>query len=642
MRRAFSAWAEQRLEVLAFVPRPLRRRLAFVLDALCCLLSVFLALALRMGEWPKLSGGLFVFAATSFAFWVVISRVGGVYHNLIRYSGGKALVGVCYACAWLVLLLAPIFSIWPLEGVPRTLAILQPIIFFLLLAFSRLLIQTLLNDLPRLLRFDRSPRRQVAIYGAGVGGRQLVASLRHEPHIAIAGFLDDDLRLDGQRINGVPVWHASRLQDLVNKTGLSEVLLALPSVSRSRRREIVSELQKHGLHVRMLPGIRQLVNEEVTFNDLREVQLEDLLGRDPVAPNELLMGRTLIGKTVLVSGAGGSIGAELCRQIMAVKPARLVLAEQSEYALYAIDAELRQYLADKAVDIDIVAELVDVSESGPVQRLFERWKPDTVYHAAAYKHVPLVEANPVRGLYNNIFGTLHSVLAAEAVGVRRFCLISTDKAVRPTNIMGASKRICELILQARAQQQSGVVFTMVRFGNVLGSSGSVVPRFREQIRTGGPITITHDEITRYFMTIPEAAQLVIQAAGMARGGDVFVLDMGQPVRIRDLAETMVRLSGLSVRDEASPDGDIEIVQVGLRPGEKLYEELLIGDNPTPTSHPRIMRAQESMIPWSQLLRELELMKRHLQEGGAPAARAAMRRLVPEYQVREVQQKAVVS
>ena len=641
MPRAFPAWAERCLHILAFVPRPLRRRLAFVLDALCCVLSVYFALALRIGEWPRFSTGITAFAVASFVSWVVISRVGGVYRNLIRYSGVKAMVGVCYACAWLVLVLGLAFSVRPVEGVPRTLAVLQPIVFFLLLAMSRLLIRVGLNDLPLRLRLGRPQCRRVAIYGAGRAGRQLVASLRNEPHIAVIGFLDDDCRLDGQIIDGVPVWHAERLEDFTRQSDLSEVLLALPSVGRSRRREIVADLQKYGLQVKTLPAMGQLVNEEVTFNDLREVQLDDLLGRDPVVPSEILMGRTLVGKTVMVSGAGGSIGAELCRQIVAVKPRRLVLAEQSEYGLYAIDAELRERLGEHASGIEIIAELVDVAERASVERLFQRWQPETVYHAAAYKHVPLVEANPVRGLYNNIFGTLHSVLAAEAAGVRRFVLISTDKAVRPTNIMGASKRICELILQARAQQQEETVFTMVRFGNVLGSSGSVVPRFREQIRAGGPITITHNEITRYFMTIPEAAQLVIQAAGMARGGDVFVLDMGQPVRIRDLAETMVRLSGLSVRDEAHPDGDIEIVQVGLRPGEKLYEELLIGENPTRTTHPRIMRAQENMMPWTYLRHELELMERHLRDGGASMAITAMRRLVPEYQARETL-KAIVS
>lgn len=641
MRKAMSGWAEQCFEILAFGPRSLRRRLAFALDALCCILSVFLALALRLGEWPTLSFGITVFTVTSFAAWVVVSRVGGVYRNLIRYSGGKAIVGVCYACGWLVLVLGVVFSLRSVEGVPRTLSVLQPIVFFLLLALSRLLIRVSLNDLPSRLRLEQTQRRKVAIYGAGRAGRKLVASLLDDSHIAVVGFLDDDLRLDGQIINGVPVWHAARLQALVGNPGLSEVLLAMPSASRSRRCEIVARLQEYGLQVKTLPGIGQLINEEVTFNDLREVQVDDLLGRDPVAPNKILMGRTLVGMTVMVSGAGGSIGAELCRQIVAVKPKRLVLAEQSEYALYAIDAELRERLGDAAEDIEIVTELVDVAQSGSVNRLFQRWKPDTVYHAAAYKHVPLVEANPVRGLHNNIFGTLHSVLAAEDAGVRRFVLISTDKAVRPTNIMGASKRICELILQARAQQQQETLFTMVRFGNVLGSSGSVVPRFREQIRAGGPITITHNDITRYFMTIPEAAQLVIQASGMARGGDVFVLDMGQPVRIRDLAETMVRLSGRSVRDNTRPDGDIEIVQVGLRPGEKLYEELLIGDNPTTTKHPRIMRAQESMIPWAYLRHELEQMEHHLREGGASKAITAMRRLVPEYQTREIQE-AIVS
>lgn len=638
MRRALSSWAGRRIELLSFIPRPMRRRLVFVLDGLCCLLSVYCAFSLRLDQWSPVTQGMIAFAVIAFSCWIILARVAGVYRNLVRYSGGKAIAGVGYACAWMVPPLALLFSIARLWDVPKTMALLQPVTFFLLLVFCRSAIRVLLTDIVTIISVERPARRRIAIYGAGRAGRQLAASLRHEPAVLIAGFLDDDARIDRQRIDGITVWHPARIGELVDD-GVAEVLLAIPSVSRARRREIVAALQQRSIRVKMLPGIGQLVEGDLTFDDLREVQVEDLLGRDPVSPNLLLMGRALVGKTVLVSGAGGSIGTELCRQILSSQPARLILAEQSEFALYAIDAELRDRIAAEGLATEIVAELIDVSERGPVDRLFGRWRPDTVYHAAAYKHVPIVEANPVAGLSNNIFGTLNCVLAAETAGVQRFILVSTDKAVRPTNVMGASKRVCELILQARADDGAQTLFTMVRFGNVLGSSGSVVPRFKEQIRAGGPITITHRDITRYFMTIPEAAQLVIQAGGMARGGDVFVLDMGQPVRICDLAETMVRLSGLSVRDESCPDGDIEIVEVGLRPGEKLYEELLIGENPVPTVHPRIMKAHEAMVPWPVLARELDRIERDLHTGGSGRAMTIVQRLVPEYRARPLQSAA---
>lgn len=628
MRQALSAWAGRWIEAAALIPRPVRRWIAFGLDSLCCVLSVVLAFSLRLDVWPDSMTGMTVFTAVALLCWAGVAWATDIYRNLIRYSGAKAIGSVCFACACLIVPLALSFSIWQFPGIPRSLSVLQPIVFCGLLVFNRLLIRLFLTELMSIVRADKPSRRRVAIYGAGQAGRQLASSLRHESHISIVGFLDDDIRLDGQKVDGVGVWHASRLQQLVRDQRPTEVLLAIPSASRARRREIVDELQQWEIGVRILPGIGQLVDGVVTFSDFREVEVEDLLGRDPVIPNELLMGRALAGKTVLVSGAGGSIGSELCRQILHAHPSRLILAEQSEYALYAIDAELRERLAAEGLSVEIITELVDVSERETVERMFQRWRPNTVYHAAAYKHVPLVEVNPIAGLRNNIFGTLYSVLAAQAVGVDRFILVSTDKAVRPTNIMGASKRICELILQAQAH--SPTLCTMVRFGNVLGSSGSVVPRFREQIRAGGPITITHRDITRYFMTIPEAAQLVIQAGGMARGGEVFVLDMGQPVRIMDLARTLVHLSGLSVREPNHPDGDIEIVEVGLRPGEKLYEELLIGDNPLPTLHPRIMQAQEAMLPWATLSARLDELAALLAAGRAMDAMPLVHDLVPEY------------
>jgi FlaA1/EpsC-like NDP-sugar epimerase len=475
-----------------------------------------------------------------------------------------------------------------------------------------------------------TPPRRVLIYGAGFAGTQLAASLRRERHIVVAGFLDDDVRLDLRKIDGLTVWAFPRLADVLGRQQIDEVLLAIPSATRARRREIIAALQARNVRVRSLPSVANIIDGRVSVSDLREVEVEELLGRDPVAPNEILMGRTLVGKRVLVTGAGGSIGSELCRQIIRCRPSQLVLVDHAEYSLYAIESELRELLAAEGRTVELIPELGNVADRDTSDRLMQRWRPQTVFHAAAYKHVPMVEANPIAGVRNNVQGTLNICLAAEAAKTEAVILISTDKAVRPTNVMGASKRLCELILQARAAEQKRTMFTMVRFGNVLGSSGSVVPRFRTQIAAGGPVTITHRDVTRYFMTIPEAAQLVIQAGGMAKGGDVFVLDMGQSMRIHDLAVAMIGLSGLSVRDDANPDGDIEIVEIGLRPGEKLYEELLIGENPQPTIHERIVRANESKLLWAELEPALSAMATHVEKGDVPALLRLLKQLVPEY------------
>ena len=514
--------------------------------------------------------------------------------------------------------------------VPRTLSVLHPIIFLLLLAGSRIAIRFALLDLLKVVGVNA---RRMLVYGAGRAGQQLALSLRHESQVHLVGFIDDDVRLDGQRLDGVPVFGAFRLHQLLADMDVDEVLLAIPSASRARRREIIETLQYEEVYVRSLPSLTNVIDGSITVNDLREIQIEELLGREAVVANELLMGRTILGKTVLISGAGGSIGSELCRQIIRCRPARLILLEQSEFALYLIEQEIHELMRRLGISVWIDLELTNVSERSSMRRVYHHYRPETVFHAAAYKHVPLVEANPISGLRNNIMGTLYSVEAAEEVGVTNFTLISTDKAVRPTNIMGASKRVCELILQARAASTGAkTIFSIVRFGNVLGSSGSVVPLFKTQIAAGGPVTLTHREITRYFMTIPEASQLVIQASAMAKGGEVFVLDMGDPVRIVDLARSMIRLSGLSVREAEHPDGDIEIVETGLRPGEKLYEELLIGNNPQRTNHPRIMRASEGLLPWTELSAMLKQLDTTIRgTGDSVAAMQIVSALVPEYQ-----------
>jgi FlaA1/EpsC-like NDP-sugar epimerase len=443
------------------------------------------------------------------------------------------------------------------------------------------------------------------------------------------GFLDDDVRLQGQVLNGLAIYNPEDLDSLVPTLGVTTVLLAMPSLSRRRRNEIIGRMGQAHVSVRTLPSLSDIAQGRVSVSDLRDLDVDDLLGRDAVAPDQDLLARDISGHTVLVTGAGGSIGSELCRQILEAGPSKLLLVEQSEFALYAIEQELQQKLG-AGKPVALIPLLASVQDEQRMRSIMQTWRPKTVYHAAAYKHVPLVEHNPAEGVRNNVFGTLCTVRAAMAAGVTHFVLVSTDKAVRPTNIMGASKRLAEMTLQALAADSEATQFSMVRFGNVLGSSGSVVPKFREQIRQGGPITLTHPDIVRYFMTIPEAAQLVIQAGAMARGGDVFVLDMGEPVRIMDLARRMVELSGLSVRDEQDPDGDIEVQITGLRPGEKLYEELLIGDNPEPTSHPRVMRARDQFLAWSQLQPVLSRLEALLDANDVSAIRETLQSLPLAY------------
>lgn len=629
MFQQFRSYAAIAGDALIDLARPVRQSLAVVLDLILCVVAVWLAFYLRLGAWDFWSGPvLFVAALTAF-IWLLLALRLSIYQSIMRFTGGRTVLSLALGCALLALVLMVVLFPLRIGGVPRTVALILPLVLFVLLSLSRMLVSHMLVDVLHMAKAEAPPRR-VLIYGAGFAGTQLAASLRREQGIFVVGFVDDDRRLDLSRIDGLTVWRADRLTEILSRQQIDEVLLAMPSATRARRREIIEALQARSISIRSLPSVANIIDGQVSVSDLREVQVEELLGRDAVAPNEILLGKTLVGKRVLITGAGGSIGAELCRQIVRCRPSQLVLVDQSEFGLYAIESELRAALDAEALGCDLVAELGNVADRDTAFRLFERWRPQTVYHAAAYKHVPMIEANPISGLRNNIFGTLHCCLAAEAVKVETMILVSTDKAVRPANVMGASKRVCELILQSRAAAQKRTLFAMVRFGNVLGSSGSVVPRFKAQIAAGGPVTVTHRDVTRYFMTIPEAAQLVIQAGGMAKGGDVFVLDMGQSVRIHDLAAAMIRLSGLTVRDAEHPEGDIEIAEVGLRPGEKLYEELLIGENPQKTIHERIVRADEAMVPWPELNVYLDRMQQSVLAGDADALLALLKLIVPEY------------
>ena len=622
---SFLAW-------LANMDRRAKKAVAFLADASICVFAILLAFSLRLGDWQLWNEPIRNVMLASFLFWPPLFLMFGVYRSIFRFAGSGTIIELARAILIFMLAMTVTFTVMAIPGVPRTIGILVPILFFLGLVMSRITVRYIISDLLGQRAFGGETKR-VLIYGAGNAGQQLALSTRHDPAMFLLGFVDDDSRLRGQRLDGSPVFHSSDLKSQVERLGVTDILLAVPSMSRSKRKRIVDELQQLSVHVQTLPQVKDIVAGKVTIADLREVEIDDLLGRDAVAPNELLMGRTIVGKTVMVTGAGGSIGSELCRQIMAIGPRQLILVEMTEFALYRIEQELREHQTARLFksEIEVVPELLNTTAARPVKSLLAAYRPDTVFHAAAYKHVPLLEHNPISGMGNNIISTKNLVLAADEAGVSHFILISTDKAVRPTNVMGASKRVCEQILQAKARVGSKTKFTMVRFGNVLGSSGSVVPRFKEQIANGGPVTLTHKEIIRYFMTIPEAAQLVIQAGSMANGGEVFVLDMGKPVKIYDLASTLINLSGLTVRDENNPDGDIAIEEIGLRPGEKLFEELLIGENPLPTKHKRIMQAMEGHMEWQDLSEALIKLEAYILAGDRECALQLLQQMVPEYQ-----------
>jgi FlaA1/EpsC-like NDP-sugar epimerase len=617
------------------LPRAAKRFVALSVDLGLCVLTVWLAFYLRLGEFVALSGAALWAVGASVGIALPIFVVSGLYRAIFRYSGWPALLAVARAVGIYGLLYASVFTAIGVAGVPRTVGIIQPMLLLLFVGASRALARVWLGE-QYMNILKRASRPKVLIYGAGTTGRQLAAAMANSHEMQVTGFLDDDDRLHGHMLNGQPIYNPADLDSLASTLNISDVLLAMPSLSRRRRNEILNQLRTTHMAVRTLPSLTDLAQGKVSISDLRELDIDDLLGREPVAPNHILLAKNIVGKVVLVTGAGGSIGSELCRQILAVGPSKLLLIEQSEFALYGIHQELEEKLSGR--DIVLVPLLASVQDDDRMREIMSTWHPDTVYHAAAYKHVPLVEHNPAAGIKNNVLGTLRTAQAAAENGVTDFVLISTDKAVRPTNVMGASKRLAEMALQALAAHQAGTAggitggtkFSMVRFGNVLGSSGSVVPKFRQQIRDGGPITLTHPDVTRYFMTIPEAAQLVIQAGAMAKGGDVFVLDMGQPVKIMDLARRMVELSGLTVKDEEYPEGDIEIAVTGLRPGEKLYEELLIGDNPKPTVHPRIMKAHEDFMPWAEFETKLKALDIALNVNDVGVIRLMMQQLVVGY------------
>ncbi|WP_291133857.1 nucleoside-diphosphate sugar epimerase/dehydratase [Erythrobacter sp.] len=571
--------------------------LQLIADAGLIIFCFLAAMAIRL-ESLEFIFNLKIWLPVLIASAVTIGTFGitGLYRTLVRFVTGKILISIAEGVLVFAVTLFVGNSLLA-SGIPRSVPIIAGILVFLAVGGLRFAVRQVFRKPMQV------SKRPVVIYGAGEAGLELLNSLFHGRDYTPIAFVDDDRHLQGLTISGFPVYHPQAIPKLVEDTALEVVLLAMPSLTRARRQEIFASLEGMNLEVKTIPGLSDLISGKAEISELRNVTAEDLLGRDPIAPNKDLLERNIRGKVVMVSGAGGSIGSELCRQILGQGPKDIILYEISEFALYSIEQELRETSLQIDSEVRISPVLGSVQNAKRLEAAIKAFKVETIYHAAAYKHVPLVEENVVEGIRNNVFGTLTVARLALENKVGSFILISTDKAVRPTNVMGASKRIAELICQAFAQKSTTTVFSMVRFGNVLGSSGSVIPRFRSQIEAGGPVTVTHPDINRYFMTIPEASQLVIQAGAMAKGGDVFVLDMGEPVRIADLAATMVKLHGLTPyfvdhpHEVAPEEGDIPICFTGLRKGEKLYEELLIGNDPQATEHPRIMSAKEiAMTP----------------------------------------------
>lgn len=585
------------LNKLLYLPRYQKRIVSVAADSLFLPFAFWLALSLRLDTLyvpvlPKDMSVILAASATVIVSIFAFVRL-GLYRAVIRYMSNHAMIAVLSGVAISAMVLSALGFLFQ-ASIPRSVPVIYACLALIMVGGSRMLARSMVH------RKIMQPKERVVIYGAGKSGLQLSSILFHGKHLQPIAFVDDDVSKQGSILNGLTVYSPDRIEHIRNKFGAERILLALGHAPRSKRAKVIQYLEQFPLMVQTIPQINDIVSGKAKIEEIRDVDIEDLLGRDEVAADRAELSDYISNKVVMVTGAGGSIGSELCRQLIKLNPSRLVLFELSEYALYQIEQELSEYIAKKDLKTELHAIMGSVQKQHRMEVVMKSFAVETVYHAAAYKHVPLVEHNVIEGVRNNVFGTWYCAEAAIKSGVKTFVLISTDKAVRPTNVMGASKRLSELVLQGLAQRQNNTRFCMVRFGNVLGSSGSVVPLFRKQIEQGGPVTVTHPDITRYFMTIPEAALLVLQAGSMGKGGDVFLLDMGEQVRIADLAIKLIRLMGLEPKTDDNPDGDIEIHYTGLRPGEKLYEELLIADDPLPTSHPRIMKGREISLPWPEV------------------------------------------
>jgi FlaA1/EpsC-like NDP-sugar epimerase len=610
------------------LPRFAKQIVAIIFDISLCVLSTWIAFYLRLDQFISIQGEALMAVIISVVLALPVFWLLGLYRTIFRYSGLSIMFSVSIALLIYGFLYFSVFGVYGVAGIPRSIGILQPMLLFFAITSSRLFVKYIFGG--NYLFKDKSQfLKKVLVYGAGSAGRQLVSSLVNSNELKVVGFLDDDDRLHGQVLQGQEIYSSLKIVDLIKLKEVQLVLLALPSISRFRRNEILKNLSNYPLQVQTLPTVSDIIQGRVSLSDIKDLDVDDILNRDQVLPNTELLSKNITSKVVLVTGAGGSIGSELARQIIKLNPRKLLLLELNEFALYKIYEELKTL--DK--NLKIIPLLVNVQDQTKINEIFKTFKVDTAYHAAAYKHVPLVEENISESIKNNVFATLAIVKAALFNSVENFVLISSDKAVRPTNIMGASKRLAELCVQGLYQnaKNNKTKMSIVRFGNVLESSGSVIPKFKKQIKDGGPVTLTHPDVTRYFMTLTEAAQLVIQAGAMSEDCDVFVLDMGESVKIKDLIYRIVKLSGLSVNDENNKDGDIEIKIIGLRSGEKLYEELLLGDNPQKTQHPKIQKAQDLFIPFNELEIDLNNLKTFLDNEKVLEVKELLTKILKTYQ-----------
>ena len=609
------------------LPRYAKRTIAIIIDLGLCILCTWFAFYLRLEEFIRINDVTILAVLVSIILAIPIFWLLGLYRNMFRFLGMSIILMVAAAVLTYGLLYFAVVGIYGIQGIPRSIGVIQPLLLFFGIMISRsVIIYLFVKSSP-----SKKPRnkKKVLIYGAGNAGRQLLASLENNNEMDVVGFLDDDKNLHNQKMFDRAVYSPVKIKDLINFKGVDIVLLALPSISRNKRNQIIDDLNIHPITVKTLPSIQDIVYGKISVSDIKDLTIEDLLSREQVRPNLELLSKNINSKVVLVTGAGGSIGSELCRQIIKLNPKKLLLLELNEFALYTISEDLKNLNQN----LKIIPLLTNVQNLLRVNEVFKTFKVDTVYHAAAYKHVPLVEENICEGVKNNVFGTYLIAQSAIQNGVSNFVLISSDKAVRATNIMGASKRLAEICIQAlyNDNKDKHTKFAIVRFGNVLQSSGSVIPKFKKQIKQGGPITLTHPEVTRYFMTITEASQLVIQAGAMSEGCEVFVLDMGQSIKIKNLIHKMIKLSGLTVKDNQNLEGDIEVKVTGLRPGEKLYEELLLGDNPQKTYHKKIQKAQDPYIPFNQLKINLDSLITLVDENRVAEVKNMLAKLLPSYQ-----------
>ena len=607
------------------LPRYAKRIIAIILDVGLCILFTWIAFYLRLEKFIKIDDITILSVVISASLAIPIFWVSGLYKTMFRFADSSIILTVAVASLVYGLLYFAFIGIYGIQGIPRSIGIIQPVLLFLGISISRLIIRYLfINSLTKV----SNNKKNVLIYGAGNAGRQLLTNLENNSEMKVVGFLDDNQQFHNQTLLGQTVYNPLKIDKLINSRNISLVLLALPSINRTKRNKIIDELNKYKIIVKTLPSVEDIVNGKISVSDIKDLAIEDLLNRDQVQPDLELLSKNINSKIILVTGAGGSIGSEISRQIIKLNPKKLLLLELNEFALYNISEELNNV----APNLRIVPLLVNIQNASRVNEIFKTFKVDTVYHTAAYKHVPLVEKNVCESVKNNVFGTYLIAKTAIQNNVSNFVLISSDKAVRPTNIMGASKRLAEICIQALYSSQNKYTkFAIVRFGNVLQSSGSVIPKFNKQIKEGGPVTLTHPEVTRYFMTIIEASQLVIQAGAMSEDCEVFILDMGESIKIKDLIHKMIKLSGLTIKDTKNLEGDIEVKIIGLRPGEKLYEELLIGDNPQKTYHEKIQKAQDPFIPFNQLKIDLDNLSILLEENRVDDVKNMLNKLIPSYQ-----------